>query len=405
MGVLILMFLFSYGITFLLQYFLKISDSSILFMLIHLVLALIIYVMYFFKTIKKNRLTRNEIILLLFSAFLIIEYFIVGICFNLLNNETYFRYLKYLFVSFLPSILLGIMVFYDKKNIIKALNFSPIFFWTITLGLIVIVANNIGSAKVINDFNYNGLTYQAISYYFAYSFSILLFLNFFGNKIELNRWIKTRVVKYINYIFMAIDLFGCISVGGRGGIVLVFLILIFSLFVLYKDNKNIFSSRNIFKFFILSIAFLVVLMLVSKSEYSQMGIERFFDLFFESKDASRDGRFVLWEKAILSFEESPIIGYGFGSVFAKVEYYSHNIFLDVLVETGLIGLIAFLVLLCFIIRSVLLNLTNKLNLFIFYIFLLGIVMLQFSGYHLSEAMLIFPVAFFSNKLSILKKIK
>ena len=51
------------------------------------------------------------------------------------------------------------------------------------------------------------------------------------------------------------------------------------------------------------------------------------------------GRSGIWDQAIEMFKMSPVIGNGSGSFIEKYEYYTHNIFTDLLVQYGIIGLI------------------------------------------------------------------
>lgn len=59
------------------------------------------------------------------------------------------------------------------------------------------------------------------------------------------------------------------------------------------------------------------------------------------KDASLNSRTLIWGKAIIQIKENLIFGYGFGhNVFSH--YYAHNLILQLLLTTGLIGLIIYI---------------------------------------------------------------
>lgn len=80
-------------------------------------------------------------------------------------------------------------------------------------------------------------------------------------------------------------------------------------------------------------------------------IERFISIF-TAADASSQDRFALWGVAFETWLRHPILGVGLGQyadtvlpmVGAGLPYYAHNLYLDIGVETGLIGLASFLAL-------------------------------------------------------------
>ena len=63
---------------------------------------------------------------------------------------------------------------------------------------------------------------------------------------------------------------------------------------------------------------------------------------FLTEDTERER---LYRLAFQAFEESPIVGQGIGSIWYTVGYYSHNLVMDLLAETGIIGTTIFLYLL------------------------------------------------------------
>src|SRR5437879_7042228 len=67
-------------------------------------------------------------------------------------------------------------------------------------------------------------------------------------------------------------------------------------------------------------------------------------------ESSAQTRVQLWEDAMQLFHQNPILGTGFNtySYLGRTEKYrdTHNYYLKVLVETGIVGLLVFLWLLC-----------------------------------------------------------
>ncbi|HET7363210.1 MAG TPA: O-antigen ligase family protein [Burkholderiales bacterium] len=73
-----------------------------------------------------------------------------------------------------------------------------------------------------------------------------------------------------------------------------------------------------------------------------------------------DPRFSIWPKAMQHIEQRPLAGYGFGRGLLRdrlpgeanqeLAWHAHNLFLDVTLQTGLIGLVLFVVLLAAVLR-------------------------------------------------------
>jgi O-antigen ligase len=82
------------------------------------------------------------------------------------------------------------------------------------------------------------------------------------------------------------------------------------------------------------------------------GVDRIFDLtnYFSSSSVSVSERFKLWDAAIRAFFDNPLTGFGLGDNRGIFDYYYnpwnpglltvHNTYLQVLIETGIFGLLA-----------------------------------------------------------------
>lgn len=77
-----------------------------------------------------------------------------------------------------------------------------------------------------------------------------------------------------------------------------------------------------------------------------------FMVFLDPEEASKDFRFEMWNEGIKAIADSPLIGYGKGQVIRVVEIprednlsisSTHNLYLDVALESGLLGLTSFLI--------------------------------------------------------------
>lgn len=71
---------------------------------------------------------------------------------------------------------------------------------------------------------------------------------------------------------------------------------------------------------------------------------------FQLSDASSTGRIALWQEGFIAITERPLLGVGLGNYLSSARpllapeapFYAHNLYLDIALEVGLIGLAAFL---------------------------------------------------------------
>jgi len=79
--------------------------------------------------------------------------------------------------------------------------------------------------------------------------------------------------------------------------------------------------------------------------------QRFF-VFLDPEELSYDLRFKIWNESIKAIEDSPYLGFGKGQIVRIIELpefgdlvlsSTHNLYLDVALESGLLGLTAFLI--------------------------------------------------------------
>ncbi|WP_211093325.1 O-antigen ligase family protein [Flammeovirga agarivorans] len=181
--------------------------------------------------------------------------------------------------------------------------------------------------------------------------------------------------KFYSYFFIALFLSFLYST--RAAIVILFVILFFRIFTSNSSSieKFLFTNLSIFS---ISIG---LPYLLSKTNI----IQRFSDI---GHDPGSLGRFKLWGNAFNVFQSSNGLGLGAGNAIFGVESYInenlpednlHNIYLQFIVDFGLVGILLFLIFIFFIIFKAFKN--NKINdpLFIFSCTYLIGGMIQFRG--------------------------
>ncbi|HIZ87536.1 MAG TPA: O-antigen ligase family protein [Candidatus Coprenecus pullistercoris] len=275
--------------------------------------------------------------------------------------------------SSLPAFFCGLL--YKKENPENLHKILPFFIvpLTIIISYVSFTTDSRTSADRILD-EATGMNYQSIAYYMAQLFGLTIFCIISGkNKKE----IKTNLVLSALLILQFIT---CVFSGGRGGLLLL---LLYFIFFVYKKIKS--QKVNIISILGLILLLMILLFLVFKFNIlNTTGFSRLVDTF-QQGDSNRA---ILQTKALESFSESPIWGHGIGSIFFEIGTYSHNILIDIMVETGIIGLISIVL---FVIKcsSILIKKNDYNSLFITIIFIYALTLNTFSGYWLANHLLWF----------------
>lgn len=202
---------------------------------------------------------------------------------------------------------------------------------SITLGL---VALRYASGSMLIKEDESGLGYQSMSYFMSYSYAYCAYYVFFSplKNMKIHRFF--RIIMLLDMFFCALM---CLVSGGRGAFVFIIMISIYILYTLRKSMKGHIG------YFILIITGVSVAFFFSAFYFdiwNSAGMGRVVGFLTEDTERER-----LYRLAFQAFEESPIVGQGIGSIWYTVGYYSHNLVMDLLAETGIIGTTIFLYLL------------------------------------------------------------
>lgn len=288
------------------------------------------------------------------------------------RDSEFLVFVGQLMPGLLTAVLVGENRSIQKKIINESIGIALIF------GLVALVctlnpSTSTSGGLAMND---NNLNYQSLSYLAAYSAALCeVFLLINGNIIN-------KSLSFATYGMIVLDLLTILIAGGRGGLVAYILFGIIFL-VLTVRSKQI-TTQQVIKF-ILEIILVIlgglyIVRIASNSTVSTSGFNRLLGFLNGAGDVGRAG---IWNKAISSFINSPFVGHGIGSVFYEVGQYSHNIFLDLLVETGLLGTLLFVFFIIYYLRTLFRMMRCDIcNSFWLFIFLCGFFMNLFSGYYL-----------------------
>lgn len=162
-----------------------------------------------------------------------------------------------------------------------------------------------------------------------------------GVALTLSKFVGKNRVTTRDFIFLLVYMFALTLPAKRTLFAIgIALCIVYMLFFTERKKKIIAIGMGL-------ILLLVVIIFAEKIP----GINNLLVRFTEnSEDSSLNGRSYLWERAIQMIESKPFIGYGYGSynTFASIygvrtsstgdwAFHAHNIYLQVLAETGLIG--------------------------------------------------------------------
>ena len=191
------------------------------------------------------------------------------------------------------------------------------------------------------------------------SSSLVLKLVFLIYLIDISKLFSTKLTLKILEI---VALFSIILLQSRLGLISVFTIYLLYFILMKPLRKNIYISLIVSSLFFIYF----------QTNDFQDQVEKTYKLENLRDDTSTIQRLSFYKKSISLYNEKPLYGHGLGSWKYKslendisdnnkilVPYYTHNDFLQTLMETGLIGLIIYLIFFFLLIRNILSFRTNK----------------------------------------------
>jgi len=355
------------------------SSAYTLYLVVSSFLA---YFLFFQELIKRS--TFKPVLIAIFLAPIILLLFVI-----LAPQHDFVRTQTNLFfVLVMPAALVGYIV--ARSNKLDLINKAFVFGAYVVFFAVLRVLPRLISLPVIELMDvFGGGQYQAFSYFCAFSF--LTFLRHFLNKNDLKLW------QSCGYLFMLLVLFsGVILSGGRGGLVVVFAGLV--TFIIRKKGLLKFLKYLIFGLIVAYILiYLAIELNFSFSDRLSESFDRLFS-FISSDGINMEGtsnRDDFYGIAIKNINESLIFGYGiFGLVGSLGEYYPHNIFLEILLQGGIVYLIVFLIIMCcFFYKLAILIKLKRADDIILIPTIYSVVLLLFSSSYLQEPFFWFSLSY------------
>ena len=222
----------------------------------------------------------------------------------------------------------------------------------------------------------SGFRYQNISYALAYANAIMLYLILNQKKL-----IKNKAVFYAMWICFPLQWVGVLVSGGKGGFVTICVLSFINLLIYWRRHpSNVVIKRIVLTIPIVLIVGYYIVRYVSKVQLGENAFFRIIRLLTLSDDT---GRSLIRVNAFDVIKSSPIWGCGIGSV-STVLYpypYSHNLFLDALIELGIFGFFAYFVLFIISFYEGLQKTNSDVTEIIMIILLCGFIRANLSGYY------------------------
>lgn len=322
----------------------------------------------------------------------ILGYCITKTLYGYENNE--YETFKRVLIS--ESLMAIICACYTAKSLKASLylkKLSPIIsliFSIVGLYSIVFHTGTMGGNWIENN---NGLNYQTISYMAAISAMLSLYYIFEFINVKWALIFKYKISKLVSLIVIMIDFYEILICGGRGGAAaFVAEMLLFMFLTLRRRNKL--SMKEIIVgipvLIILVVFFAIIIKKVANSNFSSSGFTRLAtSTFFEDPTRS-----YIRDSALALIKRKPIVGYGLGSVFYELGIWTHNIFTDTLLETGIVGLIILIIILLYCLRCTMkLIQFDQTNIYWLGLIVISSVESMFSGYYIANLILLYTITF------------
>lgn len=333
-------------------------------------------------------------------------YILIGICLLIAAYiTTLFRYgyfikpylnnFAYTFIRLYVPLIVGYyLAKQGKDGIEKIVQWLPAFIVLVTVGSLLAAFNSSGQTEFggyIED--ESGFRYQNVSYTLAYAFGMAVYYVINARKFKKKKCFDNKFTILILWALMPFQLYGILLSGGKGGFVMAAVLFCINIW-LYLMHHTI-SVKVVKRAGVLLCGAVMAGVVVVKSAMnSSLDTTAFFRIIRLITLGDDTGRSIWWDMAFDSTKKAPAFGHGLGSVPYELTPYSHNYFLDAMVEHGVIGLLLLLIFFVWMAyRFYRLVTKDEIWGIVLLLFLCGFVRAMFSGYYLSCAPLYWGMGF------------
>ncbi|AXO81613.1 O-antigen ligase domain-containing protein [Olleya aquimaris] len=353
------------------------------------------------------------------SKYLIILFCVIGLFYQGFSKKAT-SYLLYLLLL-IPSIYVSLYVLDIGQNIRKAIAFNlsgpvclgvaALFCYNLKLTktqlgsmlnyavyplvstLVYVIAYNPNVAAVSNS---TGSNFAASGGFGPNQMSTVLGLGFFIMTIRFFYFSKTKLIRYLDLLFILLFAFRAIVTFSRGGVLTAIIMILAFVVILYNHTSKT-QKRNLLFSLIGFLVIGLVTWLISASQTNGLIEKRYANqnaMGIEKSDVTT-GRGELFLAEFDEFLEHPFLGVGVGRVkdlrFQKTGIHaaSHNEMSRIIAEHGLLGMIAFTILL---LVPLFFRLQNRSNVLFFSFYLFWLLTINHSAMRIAAPAFIYALS-------------
>lgn len=207
----------------------------------------------------------------------------------------------------------------------------------------------------------------------------------------INSYINKNKISIRTWILLLISIISLIKVWSATGIVAIILVTIIMLFI------NIIKKIKInFKSFIIG----YIILFFSVIVFRLQNMFRYLIINILEKDLTFTGRTYIWDYVLEFIKEKPILGYGkeysvirYAKGYNYHSYHAHNIFLEIIYQTGFCGLIVMSIIISLIIKKLKEFSTELITKSIFMFLIIYFVIMLMEAYDFENFFFLFPIAY------------
>ena len=259
--------------------------------------------------------------------------------FNLMSGQCLFMAGAFFFAIYCSNSKLGIEYSYRIIGLYLILfvactiifQFTPVFY---TTKIVPWVAPN-RADRILNGYSHGNMSGLTSHYTTNGMYMALAVIIAFVTRITLPKVDNKKNKKKFATLIFIICLYALLITGKRGPFLFAVAACVFTYYV-YLSNKprSRLSRLVVITTFVAILA--TVVLTVFPSKFST--ITRLVDKMGDDEDMTT-GRTILWERAFGLFKKQPITGIGYKQYYANFHADVHNVYLQLLTETGIIGFI------------------------------------------------------------------
>lgn len=363
-----------------------VDNSYLSFMMIVDIIPLIYFVRFMGAKVSKKNVTGTVLVLLAIQLIMLLE------------GDMSFDYplVKSFLAYSIPAAFIGIL--FAKYNT------GEYFAKWLEPFMLILSFVGIRSMSLILTYTYSGIGEegvgpQSLSYYCGFAFALNLYFLLFGDEIKDRfKYARTTIYKFVCVALLVVQTVTSVSSGGRGGFVLIVVSAATLIFIRTFRRGGIKTHGYLFILLLIIVtAFLFIDYMPDNIRNAiNEGSERTFSYITNkgidmTETSSRDD---VYGASFIDIAKSPIWGYGFLMKGSFIEgSWPHNLFLEVLLQGGILYLIVFLIVVYQLVKKTLRMIKSGHKLFILPLALYPIVMLCFSGSYITTGLFWFLIAY------------